>query len=108
MVLLPKGGGESRGVGLVEVIWKLCASIINNLLWSYIILHDSLHEFRQGMGTGISNLEEKLEQQLAGIFHKPLLQVLLDVRKAYNSLDRGRYMEILKGYGLGPKLQRLL
>ena len=53
-------------------------------------------------------MEAKLEQQLAQIFHEPLLQVFIDVRKAYDSLDRGICMEILRGYGLGPNLQRLL
>ena len=53
-------------------------------------------------------MKAKLEQQLARIVHEPSFQVFIDVRKAYNSLDRGRCMEILRDYGLGPKLQRLL
>ena len=53
-------------------------------------------------------MEAKLEQQLAGIVHNPLFQVFIDVRKAYNSLGRGRCMKILRGYGLGPRLQQLL
>ena len=53
-------------------------------------------------------METKLEQQLAGVVHDPLLQVFIDVRKAYESLDRGICVEILRGYGLGPKLQWLL
>ena len=47
-------------------------------------------------------MEAKLEQQLAGILHKPLFQVFIDVRKAYNSLDLGSCMEILHEYGLLP------
>ena len=34
--------------------------------------------------------------------------MLLDVRKDYNSLDKGRCLEILRGGGLGTKLDRLL
>ena len=49
-----------------------------------------------------------MEQQLAGIFQDPLFQVFIDVRKAYNSIDRGRCIEILRGYGLGPIPQQLL
>ena len=49
-----------------------------------------------------------MEQKLAGIFHEPLFQVSVDVQKAYDSLYRGRCMEILRRYGLGPQLQRLL
>ena len=53
-------------------------------------------------------MEENLEQQLAGIVHEPLLQLILDVQKAYDSLYRGICTEIRRRYGLGPKLQRLL
>ena len=31
-------------------------------------------------------MEEKLDQQLAGIFYEPIFKVFLDVRQAYNSL----------------------
>ena len=49
-----------------------------------------------------------MEQQLLGIFHEPLFHVFIGVQKAYDFLDRGRYMEIIRGYGMGPKLQRIL
>ena len=42
-------------------------------------------------------MEENLEHKLAGIVHEPLFQVFIDVQKAYNSLYRVRYMEILRG-----------
>ena len=79
-----------------------------NQLCSSTTLNDAIHGFRQGRGMGTSTLEAKLAQQLAGMCHDPLLQVLLDVSKAYNYLDRQRCMEILRGYDLGPNLQRLL
>ena len=46
--------------------------------------------------------------QLAGIYHEPLFQMFLNVRKAYDSLYRTRCTEVLRGYGLGANLQRLL
>ena len=52
MVLLTKGGGYYRGIGLVEVTLKLCVSIIKKRLRSSITLHDSLHGFIKGLGTG--------------------------------------------------------
>ena len=108
MVLLPKGGGEFRRIGLVEVICKLCDSTMKNSLRYSIILHDVLYGFRQGMGMGMGmgkgTLEGKLEQQFAGICHDPLLQVFLDVLNSYNSLERGRCMEILNGNDPGPKI----
>ena len=56
----------------------------------------------------MENMEAKLAQQLAGMVHEPLFQVLLDVKKSYDSVDRGRCKEILRRYGLGRNLQRLL
>ena len=53
-------------------------------------------------------LEAKRAQQLAGLAHEPLFQVLLNVRKVYDLLDSGRCLEILRGYGLVPNLARLL
>ena len=60
-------------------------------------LHQALHGFRAGKVTLTETLEEKLAQQLVGISHEPLFQVFLDVWKAYASLNRGGYMEILQG-----------
>ena len=56
----------------------------------------------------METLEVNLAQHLTCLAHKPLFQVFLDFRKAYDSLDRGRYLEILRGYGLGPNLVCLL
>ena len=52
MVLLSKWGGEYRWIGLVEVIYNICASIVNNRLCSTITLYDALNGFRNGRGTG--------------------------------------------------------
>ena len=83
-------------------------SIVNIQLRSTTILHDALHGFRKGRGTGTATTEGKLEQKLAGIVHKPLLQIFIDVWKAYDFLYGGRCKEILRGYILGPNLQWLL
>ena len=95
MVLISKGSGEYRCIGLVETIWKVCTSIVNSRLRSSIVIHDVLHGFRQGRGTGTAIMEAKLEQQLSGIVHDPLFWVFINVRKAYDSLDRGICMDIL-------------
>ena len=59
-------------------------------------------------GTGTATLESKLAQQLAGLAHEPLFHIFMDVRKAYDSMERGCCLEILRGYGMGPKLARIL
>ena len=40
--------------------------------------------------------------------HVLLFQVFLDVRKAYDSMDRSWYMNILRGYMIGKNTARLI
>ena len=54
MVLVPKGKKEYRGIGLVEVTWKVVAAILHRRLTTAITYHDALHGFREGCGTGLS------------------------------------------------------
>ena len=43
MILLLKGQGEYGRIGLVDVIWKIIASIINTRLRFYVSLHNALN-----------------------------------------------------------------
>ena len=43
VVLIPKGKGDYRGIGLVEVMWKLVAVVLNRRFTSSITFHDVLH-----------------------------------------------------------------
>ena len=61
--------------------------VINCRLKMSTMLHNTLHGFRTGRGVGADTLESKMAQQLYVLAHEPIFQVLLDVRKAYNSLD---------------------
>ena len=51
VVLIPKGGGDYRGIGLVEVMWKAVVVILNRCFTKSITYHESLHGFRAGRGT---------------------------------------------------------
>ena len=107
-VLIPKGKKDYRGIGLVEVMWKVVAAILNLRFTDYITYHNFLHGFRAGCGTGTANLEAKLLQQIAELREEFLYVIFLDLHKAYDALDRSRCLEILEGYGVGPKARRLL
>ena len=67
MVLIPKGGGEYFGIGLVEVVWKAVAVIINHFLPASNTYHDYLNGFQLDCGTGTATTEVKLLQQLTAI-----------------------------------------
>ena len=47
-------------------------------------------------------------QQLASMREEVLYVIFLGLTKAYDALDRSRTLEILKGYGVGDRVRRLL
>ena len=67
VVLIPKGEKDYRGIGLVEVMWKVVVAILNCRFTASITFHHALHGFRSGRGTGTATLEAKLLQQLAAL-----------------------------------------
>ena len=65
VALIPKWtSGDFREIGLIKVLWKAVTRIKNQRLKESIKLHDVLHGFWAGRGTGTSSLEAKLLQQL--------------------------------------------
>ena len=93
---------------MVEVTWKLVAAILHRRLTTAITYHDVLHGFQEDRGTGTATFEAKLLQQLAAMREEFLYLIFLDLTKAYDALDRSRSLEILKGYGVGNRVRRLL
>ena len=45
-------------------------------------------------------LEAKILQHISGMHKAVLYNIILDLQKAYDALDRGRALEILEGYGV--------
>ncbi len=72
------------------------------------MLHDSLHKCLALRGTGTGIIETKLAQQLAHLEQTPFFGVFIDLRKAFDAMDRGRCLEILVLHGVGPKMLRLI
>ena len=90
MVLITKGKKDYRGIGLVDVMWKVVVAILNRQFTASITYHDLLHGFRVGHGTGTATLKSKLLQQLAALREEVLYVIFLDLHKAYDALDRTR------------------
>ena len=108
VVLIPKGKGGYRIIGLVDVVWKVVAVILNHRITASITYHDFLHGYRSVRGTGAVTLEAKLIQKLEAMREQVLYFIFLDLHKAYGALERDRFLEILKGYDVGPRAHHIL
>ena len=108
MVILPKPDGDVHGIGHVEAFWKLCSKIIDQRVQASVQFYDSLHGFWARRGTGTTIIEAKLFQQLAMADQVAVYEIFLDLSKAYDCVDRDRMLEILEGYGIGPRLLGLI
>ena len=108
VVLIPKGKGEYRGIGLMKVMWKVMEDILNFRVTASINYHEFLHRFWIDHGTGTATLEAKLLHQLAALREEVLYMIFLETHKAYDGLDRSICLGILDGYCVGPQACRLL
>ena len=77
LVLIPKGNTDTRGIGLLESLWKVLEAIIYTRLRESVCLHNVLHGFRAVMGTRAAVLELNVAQELARVNQDPLFLVFL-------------------------------
>ena len=56
LVLIPKGTTNIRGIGLLENLWKVVEALINTFSRASLQMHDIIHGFRSGKGTGTALL----------------------------------------------------
>ena len=82
LVLIPKDTTNKRGISLLETLWKVVEALIDTCLHAILQMHDVLHGFRAGRGSGTTIMELKLAQELSRIYQNPLFLVFLDIRKA--------------------------
>ena len=58
IVLLPKGGGDFQGIGLLDPCWKVVEKIMVRQM-AIIEFHPSLHGGLPKRGTGMATIEAK-------------------------------------------------
>ena len=108
-VLIPKDitATKMRGIALQETIYKLIAMVINLRIRSQVEFDDSLHGFISKRGTGTAIMELKLLMQKHSQSLDPLHIIFLDLTKAYDSVHRGRALQLLEKYGVGRRTLRI-
>ena len=57
---------------------------------------------------GQVSCEAKLAQQLAFVEQEPLFCIFINLQKAYDAIDRERYIDICAEAGVGPNTVRLI
>ena len=102
VVMIPKGGRDYRIIGLMYMVWKVVAVILNCRNIDSITFHDFLHGLRAGCGTGTTTLEAKLLQKFSAIREKVLYMIFLVLHKASDILEWDICLKILEGYSVGP------
>ena len=73
-----------------------------------IALHGVLHGFRAGRGTSTASLEAKILQQSTTMREEVLYTIFLDLHKCCDAFDRYICLDILEGYGVGPRSFRII
>ena len=109
LVIIPKDDkGGVRGIGLLEAIHKLISQIINLRIAAAVKFDEDVHGFRRRRGTYTAIGERKLRMQMAACSLTTVYQVYLDLRKAYDSVDRERVITLLEKYKVGPNIRRYI
>ena len=60
LVLIPKVNTDTKGIGMLEVVWKVVEAVINTRIKLVFQFHDVLHGFFAGRETRTTIMELKL------------------------------------------------
>ena len=107
LFLIPKGTTNTRGIGLLQTLWKLVGVLMDTSLHARLQIHDVLHGFRSGRGTGSAIMDLKIDQEFASIDQDPLF-LLQWTGTALSSYCRGmeRLLECVGSWRLSGTFSR--
>ena len=103
LVMIPKGNTDTRGIGLLGVVWKVVEAVIDTRIKTGVQFDDVSHGFVAERGARNAIIELKLSHDLEIMDQYSLFLVLIDLRKDCDNLEFGRLLKKLEGYGEGPK-----
>ena len=101
-----------RGISLVSVVYKVYCSILNHRLTEWLQLTNSLNEVQSGFRPGRSCMDNIFT--LTNVIHSKLLDgkecfvAFIDLRKAFDSVDRRLLWQKLLGIGISGKMTSIL
>ena len=82
--------------------------ILNFRFTISINFHNALHGYQESCSTGTASLEAKMIHQLTEMREGVLYNIFQDLNKVYDALDMDICLDILEGYGVGPRACRVL
>lgn len=103
----PKNADDYRPVNMLPTLEKLIETVVKNQLMTYIVRNDLLTKFqsayreRHSCETALNLVLAKwMEIRATGDY---ILAVFLDLKRAFETIDRGRLIVKLKSFGFSPK-----
>ena len=87
---------DTQRIGLLETLWNVVDALIYTCLRASVQFHDVLQGFRSRRGMGTAIMELNLAQEITRIDHDPFFLVILDLRKAYNTVYRDSFIHTLE------------
>ena len=101
LVFIQKGNADTRVTSLLDVLQKVIKAVINTWVKTDVHFHDNLHAFCARQVTGTSIMDVKMDQDMSRIDQVPFFLLLLELRKAYDTLGHRHLLQTLEGYRAG-------
>ena len=100
LLMIPKQDSKKiRGIGIIDISWKVISYIIKRRIAMKIKLHKEIHGFRSEHGTRTAIMESKIWTNYQHSKKNLVFKVFLDVKAAYDTVNRDKLIQIIGSYG---------
>jgi hypothetical protein len=99
-----------RPISLLDVTGKVYVNVLHNRIRAQLnsLLLEAQHGFRPGRGTGEALFSLRRVTELARDFGKPMYAAFVDLKAAFDSVNRPALWRLLQARGVAPKLVELI